>query len=269
VTGTPAGLRFPRLSLAHASVAATVVPERGALVASLTVAGHDVLFLDPATLDDPTKNVRGGIPVLFPFAGRLAGEVFTPAGTTMKQHGFGRNRPWTVAEQRADGVRLTLAADDGTRAVYPYEFEADYDVRLLARGLQVELQMRNTGTRPLPVSPGWHPYFNCPAALKDRLSGDVPGLSADRLGNDREFDFGLLPPASGRSRFEVPGLGTLELSFSPVMRHLQLWSLPGRDFVCIEPFFGPENTVNTERRLEVPAGEARELWMRIELSGRG
>ena len=58
---------------------------------------------------------------------------------------------------------------------------------------------------------------------------------------------------------------SLRLSFSPAMRHLQLWSQPGKDFICLEPFYGPNNTVNTDRRHEVPPGQARDFWMRLEL----
>jgi galactose mutarotase-like enzyme len=49
------------------------------------------------------------------------------------------------------------------------------------------------------------------------------------------------------------------------MRHLQCWSQPGKPFVCLEPFFGPAGTVNTEARAWVPARSARTFWMRIEL----
>ena len=86
------------------------------------------------------------------------------------------------------------------------------------------------------------------------------------MGDEREFDFGLQPPADGRTRFDVPGLGELRIAFSPAMGHMQFWSQPGKDFVCLEPFWGPNDTVNTERRLEVAPGSARELWMRLELA---
>ena len=253
------------LSLAHGDVSAEVVPERGALVTALRVGGTDVLYLDRSTLEDPGKNVRGGIPVLFPYAGKLVDETFVPAGTRMKQHGFGRNKAWTVREQRADAVRLSLVQDDDTRAQYPYSCEVEYGVALLPRGLQVELVVHNEGERPLPVSPGWHPYFRCPAADKTRVTGDVAGFDRTQLTDEREFDFGVAAPADGRARFEVPGLGPLRLSFSPAMRHLQLWSQPGKDFICLEPFYGPNNTVNTERRCDIPPGQARDFWMRIEL----
>jgi galactose mutarotase-like enzyme len=254
------------LALAHGAVTAHIVPGRGGLVSALEVGGRDVLFLDRSTLEDPAKNVRGGIPILFPFAGKLEDERFRPAGTRMKQHGFGRNKPWAVREQRPDAVRLGLVQDAETRAQYPYEYDVEYDVHLLPRGLQVTLSVHDRDARPLPVSPGWHPYFRCPAGRKADVTTDVPGLRpAEQFTDAREFDFGLEAPVSGRARFDLPGLGGLRLSFSPALRHLQLWSQPGRDFVCLEPFYGPNNTVNTDRRLDVPPGQARDFWMRIEV----
>jgi galactose mutarotase-like enzyme len=242
-----------------------LVPERGALVASLVVSGREVLYLDQATLDDATKNVRGGIPVLFPYAGKLVDGRFVAAGTTMKQHGFGRNRPWVVEEKSASELRARLVEDADTQAQYPYTYEADYLVTALPRGLEVRLFVRNTGAKTMPLSPGWHPYFRCPAALKSEVTGNVEGFTADKLGNDREFDFGLLPPASGKTEFQIPELGRVSIDFSPGMRHMQFWSLPSKDFICLEPFFGPNDTINTERRLDVLPGKVEELWMRIEL----
>jgi galactose mutarotase-like enzyme len=253
------------LGLARGDVAVGVAPERGALVTSIVVSGKELLYLDRATLGDPTKNVRGGIPVLFPYAGKLVDGRFTAAGTTMGQHGFGRNRPWLVQERGAGEARLRLVQDPETRSQFPYDYEADYVVTVLPRGAEVRLRVENTGSRPVPLSPGWHPYFRCAAAMKGRVSGNVDGFSADKLGDDREFDFGLVPPSSGRTEFGVPALGTVRIEFSPEMRHMQFWSQPGKDFICLEPFYGPANTINTDRRLDVPAGGARELWMRIEL----
>jgi galactose mutarotase-like enzyme len=101
--------------------------------------------------------------------------------------------------------------------------------------------------------------------LKSRVTGDVEGFTADKIGNEREFDFGLVPPPDGRTKFRIPELGGVKIDFSPTMRHMQFWSLPGKDFVCLEPFYGPTNTINTDRRVDVPAGLSEELWMRIEL----
>src|SRR5690242_2258038 len=110
------------VSLAHGDVVVEVHPARGAIVSGLRVRGKDVLYMDRATLDDPSKNVRGGIPVLFPFSGKLEHETFALTGTKMKQHGFGRNLPWPVVERTSSAVRMRLVADATTRAQWPYEF---------------------------------------------------------------------------------------------------------------------------------------------------
>jgi galactose mutarotase-like enzyme len=61
-----------KLKSGHAE--ATIAPHRGAIVTSLRIAGRELLYLDRATFDDPSKNVRGGIPVLFPTPGKLAND---------------------------------------------------------------------------------------------------------------------------------------------------------------------------------------------------
>lgn len=253
------------LALEHAGVIARVAPARGALVSALSVRGREVLFMDRSTLVDSAKSVRGGIPLLFPFAGRLADDRLVYCGNVMKQHGFARNKAWGVVEQRAGFARLSLEDDPQTRAVYPHAFRLEQAVTLLPQGLQLELLVHNKGTTPMPLSPGWHPYFRCPSAAKPRVQPLGVELDPARFQPDAEFDFGVTAPATGHAAFDIPELGRLHLSFSPEMRFLQCWGLPGRDFICLEPFFGPNNTINTPARLELAPGQAHVFWMRIEL----
>jgi galactose mutarotase-like enzyme len=259
-------MELAELSIGHGTVAARVAPARGAIVTALTVGGRDVLFMDRTTLLDPARSVRGGIPLLFPFAGRL-GDRLVHAGSSMKQHGFARNLAWTVVEQHAGGVRLALEDDAQTRAAYPHAFRIEQTFTVLPKGLQIELLMQNRGDRPMPVAPGWHPYFPCPSPAKPRVAMHFASdLDPQRFTPDAEFDFGVTAPADGLANFEIPRLGRLRLSFAPELRFLQCWGLPGRDFICLEPFLGPNNTINTTARLEVAPGRSHLLWMRIELT---
>jgi galactose mutarotase-like enzyme len=235
-------MSLERIELRHGDVLAEVVPARGALVTRLSVAGTEVLYLDRATLDDPTKNVRGGIPLLFPYAGKLPNK---------KQHGFARDRAWTVTERDAASLRMTIAND----ADWPYAFTAHHAVMLLPRGLEVALTIV-AADQALPVSPGWHPYFA--TTDKTKVTGTLATPTAD------EFDTGAPAPIDGRSRFTLPGTGELSIEASPEMRHLQLWSQPGKPFICIEPFYGPAGTVETAPYI-VPANAARTFWMRLRL----
>jgi galactose mutarotase-like enzyme len=246
--------------------AATVAPERGGIMTSLVVNGKPVLYLDRATLWNEDVNVRGGIPILFPFAGRLLEDRFVDGASVIKQHGYARHRPWRVLERCADSLLLELPPDDEAMTSYPFRVSLQQRTLATARGVHIEVRMHNGGSDPAPVAPGWHPYFSVPAADKARvMPADVPGLTPEMFPADREFDFGLAAPAAGRARFQIPQLGRLTLSFSPEMRFLQFWSQPGKDFICIEPFSGPPNVINTPARMMLAPGSTRTVWMRMEL----
>jgi galactose mutarotase-like enzyme len=142
----------------------TIAPQRGAIVTSFRVADRELLYLDEATLDDPAKNVRGGIPVLFPAPGKLAGDAWQCAGRhgAMKQHGFARNLAWRQSASRADdaaSVTLTLGSDAVTLAQYPWQFSADLTFTLRAAVLRVALQVSNLAAIRMPFAFGLHPYF--------------------------------------------------------------------------------------------------------------
>ncbi|MFT3695594.1 MAG: hypothetical protein QM831_20830 [Kofleriaceae bacterium] len=241
-------------TLTSGDVAVDVVPERGAIVTGLRVGNRDVLYLDRTTLDDPTKNVRGGVPLLFPFAGKLKDETFVLTGTKMKQHGFARNKAWRVTDRSKATLTMRLDCDDETRAQFPYDFTATHRILVLPDGVQLELTVSAGGLK-VPVSPGWHPYFNCT---------DKPAVR-EGFTDASEFDFGEVAPTDGISHW--PALA-LEITADPVLRHLQFWSQPGKPFVCIEPFYGTAGTINTEARGWVPANSARTYWMRIRVTGR-
>ncbi len=259
-------MAFEEIEIRSGSVSAKIAPSRGALVSGLTVNGVEALYLDRASFDDGTKNVRGGIPVLFPYAGKLVDGILVVAGSKMNQHGFGRNKGWGVVEQKPDMLRVELKSDSETQAVYPYLFRAEQRYTILPRGLLVELLITNLDTKPLPVSPGWHPYFCCAAEKKPEVSCDAPGFVPGSTPNDREFDFGIVAPSEGRATVLGTDLGTLSISFAPEMRHLQFWSQPGKDFICVEPFNGPNNTINTERRIDIAPSASRVFWIRLELN---
>jgi galactose mutarotase-like enzyme len=258
-------MHFEEITISHDDVRATIAPARGALVSSLQVGDKQVLYFDRATFEDPAKNVRGGIPVLFPYAGKLENGILKVAGTQMGQHGFGRNRSWEIKEKKPWRVRMALVPEESDSTAYPFHFFAEQTCTILPCGIEVELCVYNGGEEQMPVSPGWHPYFNCPGSEKKDVQSGVAAIDHTQFGDEREFDFGIVAPPNGRANFRIPELGLVTLSFSPEMRHLQFWSQPGKDFICIEPFTGPNNTINTGRRIDIPPGQARTFWMKIEL----
>lgn len=260
-------MNFPEPTVEHANVLAQVSPFRGGIITRLRVDGVELLSMDRATFDDPAKSVRGGIPLLFPFAGKLDGDTYVPAKSSMKQHGFARNQMWAVGEQRPGFISMKMTDKENTRGAYPHQFSLEQSLTLLPKGALISLLVHNKSKKtPLPVSPGWHPYFSVKSKDKSAITHDVPGLESARFTPDAEFDFGVPAPANGQTRFNIPGLGNLLLSFSPEMRFLQCWGLPGKDFICLEPFFGPNNTINKTPFVIAPLC-AHTFWMRVELAG--
>jgi galactose mutarotase-like enzyme len=254
VTRTQDALEPLRLEDEATGAVVSLAPGRGGMVTRYAVGGVPVLYLDEGTLRDPTKNVRGGIPILFPIAGKLPGERYEVDGRTfsMKQHGFARNLPWTVLDQStADGASVTLGlqASAATRAEYPFEFALAFTYRLRGEVLTVEQRFENRGDIPMPVHPGLHPYFAVPDAAKAGVLVDTDATRAldNRTGLEvpfrlpldlvnREVDLGLLDHKPRRTTLHRPGAPAVNLGFGDDQALLVIWTLPGRDFVCVEPW---------------------------------
>lgn len=61
-----------------------------------------------------------------------------------------------------------------------------------------------------------------------------------------------------------PGAPTIAIEGSPEMTRWVVWTLAGRDFVCVEPWTAPADALNTgQGLLWIAPGEARRLWLRI------
>ena len=90
-------------------------------------------------------------PVLFPVVGSTKGGV-TVDGVRypLGLHGFARHRTFDVLEQWPAHVRLGLAADDATRALYPFEWALEIEYALDGPVLDVGLVVRNRDERPMP-----------------------------------------------------------------------------------------------------------------------
>jgi len=234
---------------------AFLAPARGGLLTRFTVAGVPVLYMDPATLRDPAQSVRGGIPVLFPIAGKLPGGQYTWRGQTyaMKQHGFARNLPWQLLESAAgaEGAQVTLGLESSalTRAQYPFEFALRFVYRLRGGVLSVEQTFENCGPHEMPIQPGLHPYFYVPDARKAEVRLETDATRAyDNVGarevdlqgplrfGEREIDMHLLDQAAREVVLERPGMPAVRVGFDADQHVLVVWTLPGRDFVCVEPW---------------------------------
>ncbi len=254
VRHTNDALETLRLEDEATGAVAWLAPARGGMVTRFSVGDVPVLFLNEATLRDPRKSVRGGIPVLFPIAGRLPGDHYAIGGSTflMKQHGFARTLPWTVVdESTGDGASVTLGleASAATRAQYPFEFALRFTYRLRGGTLSVEQRFENRGDGPMPLRPGLHPYFFVPDATKagarvdtdatrayDNTAGREVAVTLPIALANREVDLFLLDHRPRATVLHRPGLPGVSIGFGDDQEVLVVWTLPGCDFVCVEPW---------------------------------
>lgn len=257
-------MAIEELELSLGKVRARVAPGRGALTTSLEVDGKELLFLDRESLENPDASIRGGIPIMFPFCSRLIDNKVVASGTTVPMHGFARSQEWEVVSKSAAALRLRMRQPPDLMEMWPWKHRLDHKFILTGSGLHLEMICINESDQPMPLSPGWHPYFPCPEASKETVVGSLVGTEPGHLHDRGEVNFGVPAPVDGMVGYGIPGLGKLRLEFSPGFRHFQIWSIPGRPFICLEPFWGPPNTLNTPDALIVPPGGGVSLWFRIE-----
>ena len=274
---------------AQAGSLVEVVPARGALCTRMRARGREVLYLDASTLTDVTKNVRGGVPVLFPIAGKLRDDRYTlPDGRTfsgMKQHGFARNRAFSVRGTETStraALTLGLASDEATREHFPYEFDLQLTFALAESALSIEVACANRSEGAMPFHLGFHPYFFVPDAAKgsatvrtsatrafDNVSKTEEALSPGALDFTKpELDMHLLDHREHDTelRYATAGAPTVtKLSWGDAFNTLVLWTVKSKDFVCVEPWSAPGDALNTRKKLrELAPGEVLHTRFVIE-----
>jgi galactose mutarotase-like enzyme len=229
-----------------------IAPERGAIVTSLSVRGREALYLEQASFDDAGRNVRGGIPVLFPLCGPLPGPHYSHAGQSyaMKQHGFARNLPWNVLGQSEDVLSLELRESQQTLEQFPFPFSYRLDYQAVPDGLRIVQRISNRGSEPMPLQFGFHPYFL--VGEKERLEldmpvrtysdnksaarGDFPGFDFQR----EEIDWAFPDPQARQASFRDPQRGIeVRVEYGVAYGVLVFWTLKGSPFVCLEPWSSP------------------------------
>jgi galactose mutarotase-like enzyme len=281
--------------LAAGEYAAIFVPHLGMLGASLTWRGDELLSLHGG-LAAYRRRSSTGIPLLAPWANRLATDRFYVAGTHVDLtdlpvkrdpnglpiHGTMTARPgWTITRLEPGRLVAHFSYDaPELLAAFPFPHQLELDVRLAETGLGVCTTVRPTGRKPVPISFGWHPYFQARgprrrwllrAPARDHLELDTRGLPTGRSSReeagalalgDRAFDdlYGL-----GRDRRFVLGGGgrAVEVGLDAGYSFAQLFAPPGKRFVAIEPMTAPTNALVTGMCTVIPPGESYRAEFRV------
>ncbi len=240
----------------------TVYPDRGGIATSWRVNDRELMYLDTDRFTDPSLSVRGGLPILFPICGNLPDNAYSVGDQkySLKQHGFGRELPWTVTHQSTTtdaSLTVTLESNDATRVVYPFDFSVSFTYRISGDELVIDQTYTNKSATPMPFSSGLHPYFLAPA--KDRLTFEIPSTSytEKQTGETHAFagKFDFSQAEIDAAFTTVTGTVatvtdasqnlTLTMTSSENYRTIVFWTVADKDFYCLEPWTAPRNSLNT------------------------
>jgi len=150
-----------------------------------------------------------GIPLLYPWANRLAGFQYTVAGRTVDVphdptrvalddnglpiHGvIGGRLGWDllrVPGPDAQSLTARLSWSDAQRElfeVFPFHHDLDYKARVAAGRLEIEVSVHACGEDVVPLAFGFHPYISLPGAPRGRWLVELPemrhlALDADQI----------------------------------------------------------------------------------------
>jgi galactose mutarotase-like enzyme len=277
------------ITLRAGSYEATFRPDAAMLCTSLRFRGDEYVAW-PRTITQFRAGGATAVPLLHPWANRLAGNSYRAAGRRVSLagvtlphdpnglpiHGNLFGVAFEVARENATRVeaRLDYGAHPDKLRAFPFPHAVTIDARLdSSRGLTIVTEVRPTGVRPVPVSFGWHPFVRLPKAPRrewklrwpacEHVEVDdhvlptgarTPQRAEDAQIGDRTFDDHY---ALGRDRrFAISaGRRTLEFVFDRSYPYAQLYAPPRKQFVAIEPMTATVNALGTGSAPVVEPGE--------------
>lgn len=318
------GIEIVRLGQRSPEIVVSIVPSLGNIAYEMKVNGKNAFWFPFASLGEfRQKPALCGNPLLAPWANRLDENAFYANGKKyLLNPGLGNIRPdnfghpihglllfasdWQITELQANtgGAWVTSRLDFTRRpewmAQFPFAHTIYMTYTLRDGALQVSTRVENHSAETMPLSLGYHPYFQVHDAPRDdwtvglaaarewllnkeliptgetrpirELVPDPEKVPLKGLALDNVFGELVRDPA-GRATFWVKGKQQkIEVIYGPKYRVAVVYAPTGqnRNFICFEPMAGVTNAINLaqkglykELQSVQPGGTWREsFWVR-------
>lgn len=293
--------------LAAGNLVAEFLPTHGMLGVSLRHKDVEILRRIDDLATAAAKGSAAGVPLLHPWANRLAGFRYDAVGREvvlersspvlhfddngLPIHGVPWSKlGWSMVEQASNRVVAQL---DWSRpdllAVFPFPHRLAFEATLTPDDLTVTTTLIAGSDGAVPVSFGFHPYIGIPDLPRARWRLHLPPmrqLVLDRegipTGNDvafggfsaelgtRAFDdgFALLEETTALG---VSGAGySISVEWLGGYRYAQVFAPAGKNYLALEPMTAPTNALISGQGLRlVAAGERFQASFRIAVRSAG
>lgn len=258
-------------TIKHKQIEASINPI-GAELSSLKV--NDVEYLWHG--DD--KYWSGRAPILFPIVGALKNGRMTYQGASyeMAKHGIARHAGFDCVTTSSNCVSMRLQSDSVSLQQYPWHFELLVHFTLNDSGMNIRYEVINKDEKPMLFTIGSHPAFALnikdptelvnyavtidqsePLQRYSLYDSGLLGTTAEPYANvirlsDTIFDddalvFRDIKAKSIRLSHNGETMLTVNTGGAP---HLGIWSKPKAPFVCIEPWLGTCDFIDSDNRFE-------------------
>lgn len=295
------GVEVVRLRDSQHDVVVSIVPSVGNRAYELKVHGKNLLYFPMDVGAFKASGGRGmmGVPFLAPWANRMGGGGFWANDkryvfngdlgsvhldrNDIAIHGMLLASPlWEVEEAKADNAsaqvtsRLAFWKHPELMANWPFAHEYEMTYRLSDGVLEVATTLTNLSAEPMPVTIGFHPYFEMPDVPRAECTVHLPvrkhvetdshlvatgEMTAANFPDevslkDRTFDDGftdILRGGDGRAIFSVEsGQKKIEVIYGPKYQVAVIYAPPRQNYICFEPMAAITNGVNLAHEGKYP-----------------
>lgn len=303
----------------------SVAVSLGNLAYEFSVNGKNAFYAPMDSLGAYAERPRlAGNPFLWPWPNRLEWEGYyfegkeyrlnmalgnvRPDGNKLPIHGLVTfSNYWEVIDSGADAngawvtSRLEYSKHPELAQQFPFEHRVEMTYRLSSGRLSVTTKVFNLSDAAMPVSLGFHPYYQLHDSprddwkiriaakdqwlLNDKLTPTAEtALTADQFKNPLEFPLagstfdhvfgGLIRDADGTARFSLIGKQErIDVFFDEKFDTSVIYAPTRGAFVCFEPMAGITNALNLQHQgkynalQSIGAGETWEGTFAIQPSG--
>lgn len=214
-------------------------------------------------------------PVLFPIVGTLKNNSYQYNTTEyhLSRHGFARDTEFELIDKQENSATFAIHSNAETRKVYPFDFELQINYTLENNSLSIRYKVINTGNTAMPFSIGAHPALALPGDFEEysiTFEKDEP-LVYHLLEKDLISDITKTLEVENKQLnlkyqlFENDALIfkslqsdslTINKNGNPLLKvnyedfpHLGIWTIINAPFICIEPWFGYSDSVESTGNL--------------------